>query len=140
MIEDFIKESLKQNGKTAELKRNVLAVQFNCVPSQINYVLATRFSPERGYIVESRRGGGGYIKISQISPSDGNYVMHCLNIIGRSISYGDAKAFVSNFLDYGIISQKEAKIIISAISSLPLPQPEQDTVRAGLLKNILLNI
>ena len=139
LIEDFIKQSLKQSGET-ELQRNVLAVQLGCVPSQINYVLATRFSPERGYVVESRRGGGGYIKVTQVRPGDGNYVMHCLNVIGESISQSDAKAFVVNFLDYGIITQKEAKLIISAISSLPLPQPEQNTVRAVLLKNILLNL
>ena len=66
MIASFIHDALEEADGVLELQRSDLAQRFNCVPSQINYVMSTRFSPERGYIVESRRGGGGYIRISRV--------------------------------------------------------------------------
>lgn len=143
IIEDFIKEMLSEedNGEV-ELKRNELAVRFGCVPSQINYVISTRFSPERGYIVESRRGGGGYIKITRVRPQQGLAVMHVVNSIGKYLSCGDGAAIVQNCFDYDLISEKEAKLILAAISekSIPIQQPEQDYVRAIILKNMLLTV
>ncbi len=140
LIEQWIKETIEEQNGAAELKRNELASRFNCVPSQINYVIATRFSPERGYIVESRRGGGGYIKITQVSPKDGNQLMHVVNMIGERLSYQDARVLIQNCYDYDLISQKEARIILAAISerSIPVQQPEQDVLRAKILKNILV--
>lgn len=142
LIEEFIKEMLSAQNGEAELKRNELATKFNCVPSQINYVISTRFSPERGYSVESRRGGGGYIRITQVVPDDGNHVMQAVNIIGDHISYDSAKAILQNFYGDGIITQREAKIILAALSdtSIPVRQPERDILRAGILKNVLLTI
>lgn len=141
IIEDFIKELLGESGEI-ELKRNELASRFNCVPSQINYVISTRFSPERGYIVESRRGGGGYIRISRVTPIGGNYVMHAVNVIGDALSFDDARAIVQNLCGYDIFTPEEAKIVISALGdkAIPIRKPEQDTVRASILKNILVNI
>lgn len=143
IIEDFIKELISEedNGEV-ELKRNELAGRFGCVPSQINYVISTRFSPERGYIVESRRGGGGYIKITRVRPKQGIAVMHIVNSIGDCLSRGDAAAIIQNCFDYDLISEKEAKLILAAISekSIPIKQPEQDCVRALMLKNMLLTI
>ena len=140
LIETWIKEMIAQQEGEIELKRNELATQFHCVPSQINYVISTRFSPERGYIVESRRGGGGYIKITRVMPTSGNELMHVVNMIGSSLSYPDAQVLVQNCYDYDLISQKEAKIILAALSerSIPVKQPEQDVLRAGILKNILV--
>ena len=88
IIEEFIKEMLSE-ADMIELQRNELANKFNCVPSQINYVISTRFSPERGYSVESRRGGGGYIKITKAKPDDGNYIMRALRLVGDYISQQD---------------------------------------------------
>ena len=141
IIEQFIKELLDESGEI-ELKRNELANQFNCVPSQINYVISTRFSPERGYIVESRRGGGGYIKISQVAPIGGNYVMHTVNVVGDALSFDDARAIVTNLYDHNLLTEGEAKIIISALGdkAIPIKRPEQDMVRAAIFKNILVNI
>ncbi len=141
LIEQFIKDMLSESGEI-ELKRNELANHFNCVPSQINYVISTRFSPERGYIVESRRGGGGYIKISQVAPVGGNYVMHTVNVIGGSLAFDDARAIVQNLYDNGFLTADEAKIVVSALGdkAIPLKRPEQDMVRAAIFKNILVNI
>ena len=142
LIEDFIKEMIAEENGTIELKRNELAGRFGCVPSQINYVISTRFSPERGYIVESRRGGGGYIKIQRVMPKPGNRMMHIVNAIGNYVSYADAAAIVRNCYDYDLISEKEARIILAAITekSIPIEQPQQDVLRARMLKNILVSI
>ncbi len=144
LIEDFINEMLRDaEGGEVELKRNALADKFSCVPSQINYVISTRFSPERGYLVESRRGGGGYIKITRVSSGDrSTNLMHVINSVGDSISYSSAGAIIKNCYEYDLINQKEAKLIISAINekALPLKQPLQDQIRARVLKNMLVSI
>lgn len=141
IIEEFIKEMLNE-ADMIELQRNELANRFNCVPSQINYVISTRFSPERGYSVESRRGGGGYIKITKARPDDGNYLMRALRLIGDYISQQDMVGIVQNLYDYELIDKREAKIIISGLSdnSLVIKQPERDILRAKILKNILVNL
>lgn len=142
IIEDFINDMLREaEAGEIELRRKELADRFSCVPSQINYVISTRFSPEKGYLVESRRGGGGYIRISRVSyDSRGAKLMHVINSIGDAIGAGSAEAIVKNCFDYDLITEREAKIITSALSekSLPLKQPEQDRIRARLLKNMLV--
>lgn len=144
LIEDFINQMLNEaGGSEVELRRNALADKFSCVPSQINYVISTRFSPERGYVVESRRGGGGYIKISRVAVSDSIMrLMHIINSIGNSLSYASAEAIINNCYDSDLIDQREAKIILSAVSdkALGLKQPVLDAVRARVIKNILVNI
>ena len=142
MIAGFIQEALDDAGGVLEMQRGDLAQRFGCVPSQINYVMSTRFSPEHGYIVESRRGGGGYIKITQVSPKSGNELMHVVNMIGGQLSYTDVRALVQNCYDYDLITQKEAKIMMAALSerSIPVKQPEQDILRAKILKNILVSL
>lgn len=142
LIEEFIKEMMSEENGAIELKRNELASRFGCVPSQINYVISTRFSPERGYIVESRRGGGGYIKITRVAPKAGNMMMHIVNAVGEYLPYRDAAAIIRNCYDYDLISENEAKLIIAAMTekALPLKQPEQDYIRAVLLKNMLITL
>ena len=143
VIEDFIKEMLAlSGGEQVELQRNALADKFSCVPSQINYVISTRFSPERGFLVESRRGGGGYIKITRVTSNEDMRIMHVVNAVGDSISYASAVAMIKNCYDYDLLSKKEAKIMISAVSdnSLPINQPLKDYVRAKILKNMLVSV
>ena len=141
IIEDFIKEMLEQSDMI-ELQRNELANKFNCVPSQINYVISTRFSPERGYSVESRRGGGGYIKITRAHREAEDYTFKIMNLIGNGISQQDMVGIIQNLFDCELISKREAKIIIAALgdNSLAVKQPERDMVRAKALKNILVNL
>ncbi len=141
IIEDFIKEMLEQSDMI-ELQRNELANKFNCVPSQINYVISTRFSPERGYSVESRRGGGGYIKITRAHREAKDYTFKIMNLIGNGISQQDMVGIIQNLFDCELIGKREAKIIIAALgdNSLAVKQPERDMVRAKALKNILVNL
>ena len=142
LIEEFIKEMMEEKG-AIELQRNELALRFNCVPSQINYVISTRFSPERGYIVESRRGGGGYIKITRANIStEESYIKKILSLIGDYISQTDANAIIQNLYELDIISQREGKIIIAALRdrAIAITPPQRDFVRAKILKNILVNI
>ncbi len=129
-------------GGTIDLKRNELANQLGCVPSQINYVISTRFTNEHGYIVESRRGGGGYIRIKQIQLGKADYFMHIVNCIGGSLTAKEAAVFIKNCFEAGLVSEKELKLMLSAISdsSLILPQPDKDIIRAKILKNMLLTL
>lgn len=143
-IEAFIMELLKDEApdQWLELKRNELASVFNCVPSQINYVISTRFNTEHGYIVESRRGGGGYLRIKRIDSDLENPVFKTLQSIGESIDYPAAKAHVTYLTQTKSIKENIAGLILSAVSdnSLTINQPEKDKVRANILKNMLAAI
>ena len=100
LISAFIKELLEAQNGDVELGRNELAQRFNVVPSQINYVITSRFTPEHGYIIESRRGGGGYIRIHRVEYSDKNArIMHIINSIGKTLSNMDAALFLKNMED-----------------------------------------
>lgn len=140
-IESFIMELLTSKG-SVELKRNELAQYFNCVPSQINYVIQTRFTTERGYTVESRRGGGGYVKISRVELREGNIIEHILNTIGSSVDIMTVEAIVNNLYINEIIGSAEAKIIMTACSGGALSAIGDSTlrnrVRADIFKNLLL--
>lgn len=140
-IEDFIKSLFKEDDYV-ELQRNELAEYFNCVPSQINYVISTRFGPSQGYYVESKRGGGGYIKIKKVNITKSNYLMHIITNIGEKISSNEVDIFISNFISYGIITEKEAKLLKVATSDnvLTIPSDLKDKIRAKIFKNMLLNL
>ena len=142
IIEEFIKELLEENEEYVEIKRNELAEHFHCVPSQINYVISTRFKPSQGYYVESKRGGGGNIKIRKINNDKSDYLMYIINNIGKEITSNDVDILLSDFLTYNIISEKEAKLLKVATSDnvLKLDSKIKDEVRARILKNMLLNL
>lgn len=139
-IEAFISELLKnENDEWLELKRNELAAVFNCVPSQINYVISTRFGPDNGYIVESRRGGGGYLRIKRIASQPDDLLANAIQSVGNSIDYSSAQALISRLADAGAADEKTARLMLSAICdrSIPAAQPLRNTVRAGILKGML---
>ena len=142
MIESIINEMLKENEGSAEFKRSDIALKFGCVPSQINYVITSRFTPEKGYIVESRRGGGGFIKIKQIQFDKTSYVMHFINAVGDSIDYDTTKIFLSNLYNYDIISLREMRMILNITSDNILkhimPARARDSLRSSILKNAVL--
>ena len=142
LIEQYIKDLMAENEDFTEFGRNELAQYFNCVPSQINYVIATRFSPERGYYVESRRGGGGNIKIRRIDITKDKYIMHLINSIDDVISQQEADIIISNLLDYGIVTSDVAKLIRVATNDkvLNLPIEYKDATRTRIFKNILVNL
>ena len=141
-IADFINELLRDKSST-EVQRAELASRFNCVPSQINYVISTRFSPERGYIVESRRGGGGYIRIIRVMPEPGDVLMHTVNAVGSETDVRTAAALVSNAVSAGAIPEGAARLILAAVGDAalrPVRPEERDAARASILKQMLLRI
>lgn len=141
IIEEFIKD-LFNNSEEIELQRNDLAQKFNCVPSQINYVIATRFKPQQGYYVESRRGGGGHITIKRISNTKSDYLMHIIKNIGENLQNREVDILISDFLTYNLINNREAKLLRVATSEnvLDVPKEYRDKLRANIFKNMLLNI
>ncbi len=142
-IASVIEEMLDAGGGSAEMKRNDLATKLGCVPSQINYVITSRFTPERGYIIESRRGGGGYIRIVRKQLSRDDYLMHFFHATGNSLSESESFAFISNLLGSGIISEREASIIATATSDRALalvPAEQKNAVRADILRHIILSL
>lgn len=142
IIEEFIKELFNEDNEVVEIQRNELAEQFNCVPSQINYVISTRFKPSQGYYVESRRGGGGHITIKKVNNSKEDYIMHIINNIGNTLTSNEVDILISDFLSYKLITTKEAKLLKVATSDnvLRLPKEEKEKLRARIFKNMLLNI
>lgn len=143
LVARYITEMLEENDGDAEIRRNELAETLGCVPSQINYVLTSRFTPEQGYIVESRRGGGGYIKITRISMDKQTAVMHLVSSVGNSIDANSAGKIINELYNRNMISEAIAKLMLSAVSERAYsaaPSELRDTLRAAILKNMLLNI
>ena len=144
IIEEFLKEMIDNTNGVIEIQRNELANYFNCVPSQINYVISTRFTNDKGYYVESRRGGGGHIKIKRANiDKPKNYLMHIISSMGDSISQQSAEVFITNFVDYKAITKREASIIMAAIGNkmlVAIKTPERDRFRAYLFKNMLIGL
>jgi transcriptional regulator of stress and heat shock response len=144
LIEAFIKQLIDNTNGSIEIQRNELANQFKCVPSQINYVIGTRFTAEKGYYVESRRGGGGHIRIKRADITcSGNYLMHIVASMGNSISQQSAEIFVNNFIDYDMLSIREGLILKAAVSDKVLGTvqlPHRDLLRASILKNALMSL
>ena len=120
MIAEFIRGELEDADGVLELQRNDLAQRFHCVPSQINYVMSTRFSPEHGYIVESRRGGGGYIRITRVRVDRPTLLMHFINSIGPEIDTQSALAIVRNLYETEAISQETARLLQIVLSDTAL--------------------
>lgn len=142
-IAKMIEAMLEEGGGALELQRNEMAMRLGCVPSQISYVITSRFTPERGYIIESRRGGGGCIRIVRKQMHRDEYLMHFFYAVGEQIEENEAKAYLRNLLDQEIITKREATIINSALSSAALQNvtPEgRNTVRAQIFRHILLSL
>jgi transcriptional regulator CtsR len=143
VIEEFIKSLLGQSDGSLELQRNELADYFDCAPSQINYVLATRFSLDRGYHIESRRGGGGFIKIVRIDVDKDEYIFYLVTQrIGSKINEPAAEAIISHLMEQQIVTQREAIIMKAAVQdkSLGVPVAVKDNMRAAILKAMLTSV
>ncbi len=140
-VANYILELLKQTNGIAEIQRNELASLLGCVPSQINYVITSRFTPEQGYLVESRRGGGGYIRITRRQLTKSDVIMHIINAVGSSLDAGTARAMTDNMLQNGVLPPESAALILAAVSEQTLnvlPKELRDGVRAAIYKNMLL--
>ena len=142
LIASFLQDSLDtaENG-VLEVQRSDLAQRFNCVPSQINYVMSTRFSPERGYIVESRRGGNGYIRITRVRVDRETLLLHVINSLGGSVDLSSARAILSNLVQSGAMDRALGQTILTAVGDKALgqvPREKRDAVRADILKQVLI--
>lgn len=143
LVAQYIVDMLEEHDGDAEIRRNELAETLGCVPSQINYVLSSRFTPEQGYIVESRRGGGGYIKITRIRMDKQSAVMHIINSVGDKIDAASAGKIINELYARGLIEEQTAKLMLSAMSERAYsaaPVEYRDLLRAAILKNMLLNL
>lgn len=141
-IEQFIKEMM-EDGAQIELRRNELAQHFGCAPSQINYVLATRFTVDHGYIIESRRGGGGYIRIVRMCErSSENLLSALIERIGNAIDEDSSVAIIMHLLDRKLVTPNEARIMRAAVgrNALALPVSAKDILRAAILRNMIVQI
>ena len=141
-IEAYIRSKIESQNMI-ELSRNDLANKFNCVPSQINYVISTRFIPELGFYVESRRGGNGYIKISKVDIRDSEEFLNLFDKIGNKMSQSVVDIYLKDFLIYNVLNEKEVKLIKAAVSDKSLKRVEaskKDNVRADIFKNLLINL
>ena len=139
-IADMILNMFDDNTSTIQIQRNDLAQQLGCVPSQINYVITSRFTPEQGYRIESRRGGGGYIMITRAATKE-NELMSLVNSIGNSIDEKSAKANIYNLHYQGLLSDKAGRIMMSVVSDNNFKGVEteiKNQIRASLLKQMLL--
>ncbi len=140
MIADMILDMFDDQTPTVQIQRNDLAAQLGCVPSQINYVITSRFRPEQGYRIESRRGGGGYILITRASSKE-DAVISLINSIGSSIDEKNARAHIYNLNNQGLISDKAQTIMLSVISDANykglVPDEAKDRIRANQLKQML---
>ena len=141
LVAEYIVRMLDESGGNAEIKRNELANLLGCVPSQISYVITSRFTPEQGYIVESRRGG--YIKITRVTTDRRIAIMHIVNSIGDSISSSTADIILRNMLSQDMISGYDLALISSAMSDklyTGVTKEQRDMLRASLMKNMLMTL
>jgi transcriptional regulator CtsR len=144
-IESFIKAMLQEDQPEVELKRNELAEYFHCAPSQINYVLATRFTPDHGYVISSQRGGGGYIRIVRVRQSSGDHLTYLLTErVGDRLDAPTAQVLCQQLAERKVLALNEAELIAAAVSpqalSAPMPENVKDALRAKIFKCMLLTV
>ncbi|MFN2340910.1 MAG: CtsR family transcriptional regulator [Halanaerobium sp.] len=139
-IERYLRRQISKYQGKVKIKRNQLAENFDCAPSQINYVLDTRFTVEKGYVVESQRGGGGFIKIIRVTlDSDTEVIQEVINKLDRAISQREAHGIIKRLFDNDLISERESYLMERAVhrNVLSISLPERDYLRGRILKNML---
>lgn len=144
IIEQYLKKILQENErKMIEIKRSQIADRFQCVPSQINYVINTRFTMEKGYIIESKRGGGGYIRIFRIEHLDEiDLINDVIDMINPAVSEHAAEDVINRLYEKKIITRRERRLILGAIDNNTLATPilERDILRSRILTSILTKL
>lgn len=137
-----IEQMIKDEGGTTRIQRNELANRLGCVPSQINYVITNRFTTEQGYLVQSRRGGGGFIQIVKINVTDREKVFHIIQSIGAEIDEYSARAILQTLSFDKVLSERSCKIILAALQDQNfkgLHPLQKRILRANLMKTMLLH-
>ncbi|MGD6818624.1 CtsR family transcriptional regulator [Metabacillus sp. 84] len=144
VIEQYLKQVLDMSEQEiVELKRSEIADKFQCVPSQINYVINTRFTVERGYMVESKRGGGGYIRIIKVQSNDDAHLLEqMIELAGDRLPQAPAEDIVLRLAAENVITPREAKIMLSVMdrSVLYVDLPLRDELRSRMLKAMLTSL
>lgn len=143
LIAEMIQQMIAEANGIAEIQRNELANKLGCVPSQINYVITSRFTPEQGYIVESRRGGGGFIRITRKLQSGNEMLSQVIKAVGERLNEETARLYIASLFDAGIISEEAERLLRAAVNAQvyrEIPQPLRDPVRAAILKQMLITL
>ncbi|MBE5738237.1 MAG: CtsR family transcriptional regulator [Clostridiales bacterium] len=141
IIEEFILEQL-EDCDNINLSRNELANFFSCAPSQINYVLSTRFTAPKGYIVESHRGGGGYIRLIRVNYEKNDYIRELISsTLQDDIDYSTALKIIENLYELDILDDSAKFTLEIALSpkALSMPLRIENKQRANILKTVLIN-
>ena len=142
LIESYLKNVLLSN-ETVEIRRSEIADQFNCVPSQINYVINTRFTIQQGYVVESKRGGGGYIRIMKVNFVDEMDVLNTLgDLIPPQLSVREANHLLQNLYENELISKREAQMMALMMEkdTFPVSVKNGDEIRSNMMKKLIDNL
>lgn len=143
IVANYLLQIIDDSDGDAEIQRNELASTIGCVPSQINYVITSRFTPEHGYMVESKRGGGGYIRITRIKADKTSAFMHIINSVGDHIDASSTVIMLENMLHREMISKDIYKLMLCALSDrsyVNVPTESRDGLRANIFKNMLLTL
>lgn len=143
IIANLIEELLEESDGNLQISRNELASRLGCVPSQINYVITSRFTPERGYVIESRRGGGGYLRIIKKDVGGSSYLMHMFASVGTSLDERSAKALCAALYEHGYIDEGRYKTSVSVLSNAALanvPADYKNVIRADIFRQVLMSI
>lgn len=138
LIEAYLKKIL-EDSEIIEIRRTEMAQQFNCVPSQINYVINTRFTIQRGYTVASKRGGGGYIRIEKVKISDKHrFLEQVAELVDEALTEKNALAIIQKLYEEELLTQKEGNLILAVIAQSTLADyQEADKIRASLMRAVL---
>ena len=142
LIESYLKNVLLSK-ETVEIRRSEIADQFNCVPSQINYVINTRFTIQQGYVVESKRGGGGYIRIMKVNLVDEMDVLNTLgDLIPPQLSVREANHLLQNLYENELISKREAQMMALMMEkdTFPVSVKNGDEIRSNMMKKLIDNL
>ncbi len=138
-IEKYLKEILEEAGEMVEIRRGDVANRFHCVPSQINYVLETRFTPEKGFVIESRRGGGGYIRIIRLSNGPrARLIRGLMSHVGDALTPKEARDYLERLRESDIITAREGRIMAVALGIDPRSTTRAtDAWRAAMMQRML---
>ncbi len=143
LIAAFIGEMLTAGGGIVELQRKQLAERFDCVPSQINYVIETRFSPESGYLVESQRGGGGFIRIVRLLDDKQQTLLKAARGVGGQLTQNDAARLTRTLISAELLTQREGQLLLSACSDgafVEVDKASRDRLRAAVFRCAIMGI
>lgn len=142
-IARLLEEMLEEAGGELSITRNEFASRMGCVPSQINYVITSRFTPERGYLVESRRGGGGFIRIRKVPMGRNELLTRFYHAAGSSMDYETARIFLTEMVTAGMFSQREGRLILATLSDRAMEQvgsEGRNLLRASLFRTVILEM